>query len=134
VLGTTLNTPVASRQKEFASLGKAKCLADATQPQPDQGVALAEKIIADGDSRDGELFARAYNSLGYCHMKAGRPKDALLAYLHVDLMFYQDPSQHAEALYHLQTLWRDVNKADKALRARSLLKERYAGSVWASKM
>jgi tetratricopeptide (TPR) repeat protein len=131
VVGATLNTPVATRMKEFAALGRAMCLSEAGKA--DEGVTEIEKIIANGDSRDGELFARAYNALGYCHLKAGRTKDALLAYLHVDLMFYQDPAQHAEALYYLRGLWKDIDKTEQSLKARTLLKQRYPGSVWASK-
>jgi len=131
VIGANLNTPQASRQKEFARLGKAKCLANLDQPA--EGVKLCEEIIANSDSRDGELFSRAYNALGACHLAAGNARDALLAYLHVDLLFYQEPSQHAEALYHLIDLWKENNNADRALKARSLLKSRYPGSVWAAK-
>ncbi len=131
VLKGQLNTPVAARMKDFASLGKAVCLSEANKA--DEGVAEVEKIIANGDSKDGELFARAYNALGHCHLKAGRTKDALLAYLHVDLMFYQDPAQHAESLYRLAGLWKDVDKTEQSLKARTLLKQRYPGSVWAGK-
>ena len=131
VITANLNTPLATRQKEFASLGKAKCLGKLGSA--DEGITLCEKIIANSDSRDGELFSRAYNALGACHLAAGNEKDALLAYLHVDLLFYQDPAQHAEALYHLIDLWKTENEADRALKARSLLKSRYPGSVWASK-
>lgn len=131
VLDSSMNTPVATRMKEFATLGKAKCMAAAMKPE--EGVKLAQQIIANGDSRDGELFARAYNALGFCHVMAKQPKDALLAYLHVDLMFYQDPSQHAEALYHLISLWKEVNETERALKARTLLKQRYPGSIWSSK-
>ncbi|MCA9267521.1 MAG: hypothetical protein KDA41_03580 [Planctomycetales bacterium] len=131
VVTQNLNTPTATRQKELANLGMAKCFA-ALDKAP-QGVEMVEKIIANGDSRDGELFARAYNALGFCHLKAGNSKDALLAYLHVDLMFYQEPAQHAEALYYLRTLWKDANDAKRALSARTLLKQRYAGSAWASR-
>jgi tetratricopeptide (TPR) repeat protein len=131
VLKSQLNTPVAARMKDFATLGKAVCLSEAGKA--DEGVTEVEKIIANGDSKDGELFARAYNALGHCHAKAGRTKDALLAYLHVDLMFYQDPAQHAESLYHLASLWKDVDKTEQSLKARTLLKQRYPGSVWAGK-
>lgn len=131
VITANLNTPLATRQKEFASLGKAKCLGKLDKA--DEGITLCDKIIANSDSRDGELFSRAYNALGACQLAAGNDKDALLAYLHVDLLFYQDPSQHAEALYHLIALWKAENEADRALKARALLKSRYPGSVWASK-
>lgn len=131
VLAQTVNTPVATRQKEFANLGKAICVAQGGQP--DAGVQTLEKIIANGDSRDGELFARTYNALGRCHALAKRPKDALLAYLHVDLLFYQDSAQHAEALYHLWQLWGAMQQEDRALKSRSLLRQRYPGSRWSSK-
>ena len=131
VIGANLNTPLATRQKEFAKLGKAKCLGNLNKAP--EGIKICEDIIANGDSRDGELFSRAYNALGACHLAAGNKKDALLAFLHVDLLFYQDPTQHAEALYHLIELWKTENDTNRALKARSLLKTRYPGSVWASK-
>ncbi len=131
VIGANLNTPLATRQKELATLGKAKCLAHLGKPA--DGISDCEKIIANSDSRDGELFARAYNALGACHNAADNKKDALLAYLHVDLLFYQDPAQHAEALYHLIDLWKENNMADRAIKARQLLKTRYPGSVWSAK-
>ncbi len=131
VIGANLNTPLALELKDYAALGKAKCLAEAGKPV--DGVKEAEKIIADRDSRDGELFGRAYNALGYCHEKAGDKKLALLDYLRVHLLFYQDPAQHAEALYHLRTLWKSVNDAGRSLEAANLLKQRYPNSVWNTK-
>ena len=131
VITATLNSPLANRQKEFATLGKAKCLAHLNKAT--EGIKLCEGIIANSDSRDSELFSRAYNALGACHLAAGNEKDALLAYLHVDLLFYQDPSQHAEALYHLIGLWKAENDSERALRSRSLLKSRYPGSSWSAK-
>lgn len=131
VIGANLNTPLALELKDYAALGKAKCLAEAGQPA--NGITEAEKIIAERDSRDGELFGRAYNALGYCHDKAGDKKLALLAYLRVHLLFYQDPAQHAEALYNLRTLWRTANDAGRSLEAAELLKQRYPNSVWNTK-
>ncbi|QDU25323.1 hypothetical protein ETAA8_03880 [Anatilimnocola aggregata] len=131
VLAGNLSTVEATQQKMLASVGKAQCLGETGKA--DEGVAMAEGIIAKNDPQDAKLFARAYNALGACHLKAGRPKDALLAYLHTDVLFYADSDAHAEALYNLVKLWGDLNKADRATAARATLRERYAGSIWNAK-
>ena len=119
----------ADRQKMLATVGKASCLAEGTKPE--DGIRLAEGILEKADPKDTELYARAYNAMGRCYRKAGKPKDALLAYLHTDILFYAQPDAHAEALFHLSSLWGQVNKKDRALKARSLLKARYPDSIWA---
>jgi tetratricopeptide (TPR) repeat protein len=117
------------QQKAFAQLGKAVCIAGSGNAQA--GVTMLEGIIRDGDpERDKVLFGRAYNALGDCYQQAGRTKDALLAYLHTDTLFYQDRDAHAEALYNLSKLWAAENKADRAREAREALATRYAGTVW----
>jgi tetratricopeptide (TPR) repeat protein len=131
VLASGLTNAEASSQKMLATVGKAQCLGETGKP--DEGVKMLEDIIAKNDPQDAKLFARTYNALGSCHLKAGRDKDALLAYLHTDVLFYSDGEAHAEALYHLVKLWTGMNKADRATAARGTLKDRYAGSVWNSK-
>jgi tetratricopeptide (TPR) repeat protein len=131
VLSSGLETSEAARLKLFANIGRAVCLAKTGKHQ--EGIKLLEGIIADNDPKDMELFSRAYNALGACHLEAERPKDALLAYLHVDILFFGQPDAHAEALYHLSKLWAAVNKSDRAVRARTLLHDRYADSVWATR-
>lgn len=131
VLASDLATAEAAQQKMFASVGKAQCLGETGKP--DEGVKMLEDIIAKNDPQDAKLFARSYNALGACHLKASRPKDALLAYLHTDVLFYADGDAHAEALYWLTKLWTDMNKADRATECRKTLRERYAGSIWSTK-
>ena len=131
VLASGLSTSEASAQKMLATVGKAQCLGETGKP--DEGVKMLEDIIAKNDPSDAKLFARTYNALGTCHLKAGRDKDALLAFLHTDVLFYSDSEAHAEALYHLIKLWTSMNKADRATAARGTLKDRYAGSIWNSK-
>lgn len=130
VLASELSTAEGLRQKSLAQVGKAVCLAE--KGQADAGIALLQELIQKNDPQDTQLFARIYNALGRCYLKQNKPKDAVLALLHTDLLFYQDPDAHAEALYHLSRLWGDLNKSDRALAARSTLRERYAGSVWAT--
>ena len=56
-----------------------------------------------------------------------------MAYLHTDILFYTDPEIHAEALYYLTNLWKEVNATDEATDARNLLNDRYPGSTWANR-
>ncbi len=128
VLASDLATPEAAQQKLLATVGKAVCQAE--MGQPDQGIAALQEIIAKNDPADVNLFARTYNALGKCYLKQNKPKEALLAFLFTDVLFYAEPDSHAEALYYLSTLWNDVNKSDRAVAARNTLQQRYAGSIW----
>ena len=125
------DTAESKRQKRLATVGKARCLAETGSPG--DGVKMIEQIIADNDASDAVLFGRAYNAQGDCLRKLEKTKDALMAYLHVDVLFYSDPDVHAESLYHLSKLWSDIGKSDRAVAARNLLDERYPGSIWSRK-
>jgi len=130
VSSSDLSTAEAVRQKNLAAVGRALCLAETGKP--DEAVTMLKDLIDKNDPQDAVLFARAYNALGRCYEKQSKPKDAVLALLHTDLLFYADADAHAEALYHLAKLWTDLSKSDRAVAARNTLKERYAGSVWAT--
>lgn len=130
IINSGLNTPEALVQKNHARVGSGVCFA--ATGQHEQGIALIEDLIAKNDPNDMALFGRAYNALGACYQKSGKPKDALLAYLHTDVLFYGDPEAHAEALFNLAKLWAEVNKSDRAVRARSILQSQYPGSRWAA--
>ena len=132
VIESATDTKESRRQKRFAQIGAARCAAE-TQ-SADAGIESIEKIIAENDSSDAELFASAYNALGDCLQKKGQSKDALMAYLHVDILFYADSEKHAESLYHLTNLWSQLKNTDRAAAARNLLTERYSGTIWASKL
>jgi tetratricopeptide (TPR) repeat protein len=124
-----LDTPEATRQVRLAQVGRAVALAETDRHE--EARQILERLIAENDPQDSELFGRAYNALGRCFLKAQRPRDALLAYLHVDILFFAEPEEHAEALYHLSQLWSAVQKPDRAQSARNLLNDRYAGTRWA---
>lgn len=128
VASSDMTTPEAERQKVYAGIGRAACLAQTDQFA--EGVTIIEGMIVKNDPADYRLFARAYVALGACHRKAAKPKDALLAYLHVDILFYRDGESHAEALFYLNRLWDEIGETEKATQARNLLKQKYPGSVW----
>ena len=130
----SIDTPAAMQQKQLAQVGVAACMAETGNHA--QGIQIVDGLIAKNNpEQDRILFGRAYNALGRCHMQSGNTKEALMAYLHTHILFYSEPDTHAEALYYLSQLWNDasIKKADRAVSARSLLRERYAGSSWAKK-
>jgi tetratricopeptide (TPR) repeat protein len=131
VVGSDLATPEAARQKNLAQAGRAVCLAETDKV--DEAVSLVQDTIDKNDSQDALLFARLYNALGRCYLKQNKPKDAVLAFLHTDMLYQADADAHAEALYYLSKHWTDINKADRANAAKNTLRERYAGSVWATR-
>lgn len=118
-------------QKMAAMLGKAACLAETDQPQ--EGVKLAEEVIGklQNPEEENELHARAYVTLGNCLRKLSKTTPALLAFLHVDLLYFSNPQTHAEALWNLSALYQQLGKLDRATQAAQLLKERYPNSPWA---
>ena len=129
VIGFQLSTAEANRQQNWARVGRAACQAESGQAS--EAIQSIEKVIQENDPQDTELFGQAYNALGACHRQMKQTQDALLAYLHVDLLFYQGAEAHAEALYYLSDLWNQVKKPERAVAARSLLNSRYPGSRWA---
>jgi TolA-binding protein len=96
-----------------------------------EGIDMLQDVIAKADPEEAELHALAYNALGHCYLKSDQTKDALLAFLHVDVIYNSSPEAHAEALFHLDRLWKAVGKEDRARQSRDLLKQRYPNSRWA---
>ena len=131
VISQTVDSAATIRQKRFATIGKAVCLAETGKVA--EGVKMVTQVIAENDPQDAPLMGRAYNALGRCHLKGGKDMDALLAYLHVDLLFFAEPEVHAESLYYLRGLWEKTNKLNRAVQAKNLLESRYAGTRWATK-
>ena len=126
-----VSTAEDDRLRALGLVGLARCRAEGGQSA--EGIKMIEKVIVENDVADTELFAQAYNALGRCYDVDGKSEDALLAYLHTDLLFNRETTAHAEAVYHLSKLWSSVNKPDQAAKYRQLLKQRYATTAWAKK-
>jgi tetratricopeptide (TPR) repeat protein len=122
----------AESQKLSATLGKAVSQSEAGSV--DQAVSSIESIIQKSDPQEKELHARAYNALGTCYEKAGQTKDALIAFLHVDVLYNTVPEAHAEALAHMVPLWEAIGQQERARESREQLQQRYAGSSWAKQL
>ena len=123
VLDDPTQDEAADRRRLAATLGKARCLAAAAKH--DEAIAMIDGVIAQADPEQVELLAETYNALGLAHRQAGRNKDAILAFLHVDLLYFQAPAEHITALKNLIQLWNEAQKPERADKAVEILKERY---------
>jgi tetratricopeptide (TPR) repeat protein len=122
----------AENQRLAATLAKA--VSQAETGGVDQAVSSIEGIIQRTDLQEKELLARAYNALGSCHEKVGQTRDALLAFLHVDVLYNTVPEAHAEALAHMVPLWEAIGQQERARESREQLQQRYAESKWAKQV
>ena len=127
VLDTPGQGAAADSQRLAATLGKARCLAEAGNPA--EAIKLVQGVIDNASAEELQLHAQAYNALGAAHRKAGRTKDALLAFLHVDVLYFAASAEHVEALRNLAELWNEVQKPERAIAAAQTLKERYKVST-----
>lgn len=128
-LAITGEGEAAERLKAAANLGKFRCSAESAKPE--EVIKVAEDMIAKTDPEQVSAMAGAYNILGTALKKAGRTKEALMAFLHVDVLYYSDADAHAEALANLAELWNTLQQTERAVRARRTLDERYPTSPFA---
>jgi len=129
VLGMSAAGDLAKAQQLAARLGKARCMA--AEGQSAQAIDAVKKILANADTEDVALHAQAYNTLGTAYRKSGQENEAILAFLHVDILYYADRQSHAEALANLVELWNKKMKTERAQEARTMLRERYGNTRWA---
>jgi tetratricopeptide (TPR) repeat protein len=114
-----------ARQYE-ARLGVATC--HQRQNQFQEAAKELDLIIKEAPATDSKTMGEAYLRKGDNLLAAGQKKDALLAYLHVDVLFSGEKDLHAEALYHLSTLWNEVAQPGRAADARAKLSADYPNS------
>jgi tetratricopeptide (TPR) repeat protein len=126
------DNPAEVSKVQEAKLGVAQCLQ--LQKDFDKAITLLNEVINDAPAEDAPVQAEAYLRQGDCLEAAGKPKDALLAYLHVDVLFPAEKVRHAEALYHLAKLWGVVQQPDRAADAADRLATEYPNSPWTQKV
>jgi tetratricopeptide (TPR) repeat protein len=124
-----VESEAAERQKKIAIAGKASCQAEIGETAG--GIAALQSLIEVTAAEDEELLAVAHNALGDCYRAAGQPKDALLAYLHTDLLFPRQQKPRAEALFQISRLWTELDRSDRSEQAKGALRAEFAGSRWA---
>lgn len=114
--------------KLLAIIGKARCLI--AQGQTDQAISMIQDILKRPDLvENAEVMGRAYTALGLAYRQAGQIKQAIMAFLHVDLIYFRDAPSHIEALQNLVQLWPQVQHPERAAEAARVLKEQYGREV-----
>ena len=112
-------------------LGQASCLQK--QNNHDQAVKVLDRIIEEASEFESSTLASAWLRKGDSLQVKKEIKAALLAYLHVDVLYPREAAQHAEALYQLSSLWGPAGHADRAAEASARLTSKYPNSMWAKK-
>lgn len=114
-----------------AKLGKAVSLA--ALGKLDEGREIIRRIVVQAAEDDTSTLAKAYNALGDCYRFSGNPRAARDAYLHVDLLFDSESTEHAEALARLATLWTELSQPTRAKATEERLVREYPWSRWRSR-
>jgi tetratricopeptide (TPR) repeat protein len=109
-------------------LGKAQC--QQQQGQTDEAIVTLDGVINQASESESQTLARAWVLKGDCFRSKNLPKDALMAYLHVDVLYPSEPAAHAESLYHLVSLWAPAGHQDRSDEAMARLSEKYPNSPW----
>jgi len=121
---------LAEAQRTAARIGKARCMV--LTGKNDQALRSLNEVIEQMEDKSPELnAAMAYNALGTALRKAGRPKEAIRAFLHVHLLYSAQPDLDAEAVANLATLFAADHKPNHAAEMRAILADKYANSRWA---
>ena len=123
-------SPKGSERLRAAQLAKAESLAAVKDFA--KAEALLRDVIQATPPEDAAGQAPAYNTLGDCLRAANRPKDALLAYLHTDLLYSKDKEEHPRALHQISTLFRQLKQDGQADDFAQRLKTEYPRSRWAT--
>jgi tetratricopeptide (TPR) repeat protein len=122
------NAPEGSARRRDAQLARAEALAG--QKRFDAAETEVRSVINATSPEDFATQSAAYNTLGDCLRAAGKPKEALDAYLHTDILYAKDKEQHPRALAHISQLWRVLKRDDRADEVWQQLKKEYPNSRW----
>ncbi|MFW6124537.1 MAG: tetratricopeptide repeat protein [Pirellulales bacterium] len=131
VLAEQAATPDEKLQQQTAELAKAECLV-ALERFTD-AEELLRGVIAAAPPERSDVHAAAHTALGDCLRAAGKAKEALLAYLYVDLLCADQKQEHAKALYYLAELWNEIGQPARAEDALARLQSDYPNSPWAKR-
>lgn len=127
--------PIEISRKLEAMLGQAKCLQ--AQSQHAEAVAILTDVVKQSSDNDTRLQAEAYVRQGESLAALGdQPKQAVMAYLHVDVVpsLARHSDFHAEALYQLTQLWPTVGQPARAAEAAARLEQQYPNNEWTKRL
>jgi hypothetical protein len=104
--------PSGTPQAIRLQITKATCMAATNKVN--EAIQQLESIVA--KTSDKDLIATAFNAMGDCHRNASPPQSraAMWDYLYVDLIYSQNPKEHAKAVFHLSRIFREFNDDKRA--------------------
>ena len=122
------SSPKGSARQRAAMLAKAESLA-ATKKYK-EAEELVRQVIQANPPEDAASQAPAYNTLGDCLRAANRTKEALVAYLHTDMLYNKDKEEHPRALHSISLMFRQLKQDARADEFAQRLRTEYPRSVW----
>jgi tetratricopeptide (TPR) repeat protein len=122
------SSPKGSARQRAAMLAKAESLAAIRKYKESES--LVRQVIQENPPEDADSQAPAYNTLGDCLRAANRPKDALIAYLHTDLLYSKDKEEHPRALQGISAVFRQLKQDARADEYAQRLRQEYPRSAW----
>ncbi len=122
------SSPKGSERQRAAMLAKAESLAGMKKFK--EAETLVREVIQASPAEDAAAQAPAYNTLGDCLRAANRPKEALIAYLHTDLLYSKDKEEHPRALHSISAMFRVLKQDARADEFAQRLKQEYPRSAW----
>jgi tetratricopeptide (TPR) repeat protein len=132
VLSQNAQSDAEKSKRNAALIGKATV--QLKQNSVDQALQAVTEAIAATDPEDSEVQALAWNLKGECLKTQGKTKEAILAFLHVPVLFEKEKVALTEALYNLAVLWPRADQPERGLAARQELEENYPDSPWTKKL
>jgi tetratricopeptide (TPR) repeat protein len=118
--------PEGSPARIRADLARAEALAGLSRF--DEAEQVVRSVIDEADPEDASTLAPAYNTLGDCLRAAGKPRDALFAYLNTDILYPALADEHARSLAAIAQLWRILDRDDRAASVVERLRQAYPNS------
>ncbi|MDX2037843.1 MAG: tetratricopeptide repeat protein [Isosphaeraceae bacterium] len=117
-----------SVKRRDAQLAKAEALVGGKKFS--EAETLVRNVIKAAPAEDVASQSLAHNMLGDCLRAAGKPREALYAYLHTDLLFFKDREQHPRALARIAEVWRELRQEDRAGETLDRLRKEYPRSPY----
>lgn len=120
--------PDRSTGQREARLAKAESLVGMKKYK--EAESLVRQVIAAAPAEDVAAQSAACNTLGDSLRADNRPKEALLAYLHTDLLYSKDKQEHPRALFQIEKLFRLLKQDGRADEYAQRLRQEYPHSQW----
>ncbi len=117
-----------------AQVAVAECMVKLDQT--DAAIGMLQKMIVAAPEKNVAVKAAAHNALGVCYVEKKAWEEARWEFLWVDVVFNQDPGEHAKALYYLNKVFLELKEAERAQQCREMLlnDKTFSGQEYQRKM